>query len=106
MVVDDERDDGTDEEHQRRKDELESRRWKHRRRMAYTVLIYVLVLITGLVLSALFSPGFIDTVEKISDILATFVVVGLGITATYMGAATYNDTRTRISTSSKSRSKR
>ena len=75
---------------------LEARRWKHRRRLGYASFVSVTILVVLILLAAVFAPNVIDSVEKVSDVLSTYVVLAMGVTAAYMGAATVAEVKTRI----------
>ena len=73
--------------------ELTARKWKHRRRIAYTSLTSAIVVILFLAVSAAVKPSVLTNIASVSDIIATFVFSAFAIVATYCGSATFHDTK-------------
>lgn len=68
------------------KDPNHPSQWKHRRRMAYTSLISIIV-VTGVLLGP-WVP--VDRVEKLSDLISWFYFSLASIVGAYMGFATWS----------------
>ncbi len=77
-----------------KKFELESRRWKHRRKMAY----YALSLGSGICISvtALILFGSVERVKALGELGAVFLgMLGFlgGVVMAYIGSATYSEVK-------------
>lgn len=68
---------------------LLSRKWKHRRRLAYIALLSTTVLV--LLVTVLAAKGFSSELSDVNSVLALSITGFLSLVGGYMGLATWKD---------------
>jgi hypothetical protein len=77
--------------------ELEGRRWKHRRRMAYISLGATIVILFLIALAVIIKPELSVAFADLGTILSTVLIGLIGVVMGYTGASTWEGVKTKKS---------
>ena len=75
-------------------EELERRKWKHRRRLAYFGLIGPTFIVVVFVTLAIVSPDTIAIMDAVAPVVGTYMFGSLALPAAYMGFSTWSGMKT------------